>query len=242
MLHSCANRTVRKYLHVFQTWKTRTRAKGLEPIPGRPHLFALNLQYLGEETNSKKTIISAGNAMSWVHVSACMTSSSTWPFVRATLEGLQRLLAKPTVKKEPVTVYMLQVIVKDANKSGSLMDLLWLAIACPLAICNLLWFSELICLRPCNFVISQEVMKIRILQNKKDKLRKGDELVITRTRNHTYPVAMTESYMSRTGMSWNDQRYLFLPIQRTKKSKNLKQSRKISCTCQRELFKKNIST
>ena len=76
--------------------------------------------------------------MSWVHVSACMTSSSTWPFVRATLEGLQRLLAKPTVKKKLVTVYMLEVIVKDTDKSGSLMDLLWLAMACPLAIFNLL--------------------------------------------------------------------------------------------------------
>ena len=138
ILHSCANRTVIKYLHVFQTWKTRARAKGLEPIPGRPHLFALYLQYLGEDTNSKKTVVSAGNVMSWVHVSACMTSSSTWPFVRATLEGLQRLLAKPTVKKKLVTVYMLEVIVKDTDKSGSLMDLLWLAMACPLAIFNLL--------------------------------------------------------------------------------------------------------
>ena len=118
--------------------KTRARAKGLELIPGRPHLFALYLQYLGEETNSKKTVISAGNAMSWLHVSACMTSSSTWPFVRATLEGLQRFLAKPIVKKELVTVYMLEVIVKDADKSGSLMDLLWLAMVCPLAISNFL--------------------------------------------------------------------------------------------------------
>ena len=65
------------------------------------------------------------------------------------------------------------------------------------------------------------------------KLRQGDELVIARTRNHTCLVAITESYMSKTGMSWSDQRYLFLPIQRTKKGKNLKQSGKISCTCQR---------
>ena len=115
ILHNRANRTVIKYLHAFQRWKTWARANGLEPIPGRPHLFVLYLQYLGEETNSKKIVVSAGNAVSWVHVSACMTFSSTWPFVRATLEGLQGLLAKPTVKKEPVTV---EVIVK----SGSLWD------------------------------------------------------------------------------------------------------------------------
>ena len=33
-----------------------------------------------------------------------------------------------SVKKELVTVYMLEVIVKDVDKSSSLMDLLWLAI------------------------------------------------------------------------------------------------------------------
>ena len=79
------------------------------------------------------------------------------------------MLAKPTVKKELVTVYMLEVLVKDTDKSGSLMDLLWLAMACPLAISNFLWFSELICLRSCDFEISQEIMKIRILQSKTDQ-------------------------------------------------------------------------
>ena len=64
---------------------------------------------------------------------------------------------------------------------------------------------------------------------------------MTRTGNHTCPVAMTESYMSRTGMSWNDQRYLFLPIQRTTKGKNLKQSGK-SVVRARETCLKNIST
>ena len=45
------------------------------------------------------------------------------PFVKATLEGMQRSLAKSTIKKEPVTMNMLEAIVKDADKSGSLTDL-----------------------------------------------------------------------------------------------------------------------
>ena len=59
--------------------------------------------------------------------------------------------------------------------------------------------------RPCNFEISHEMMKIRILQSKTDQLRKGDELVIARTGNHTWPVSMMERYMNRTGMSWDNQ-------------------------------------
>jgi len=53
----------------------------------------------------------------WSHSSTCD------PFVKATQEGMQRLLARPVVKKEPATVEMLEAIVNDADKSGSLSDL-----------------------------------------------------------------------------------------------------------------------
>ena len=240
ILHSCADSTVTKYLRAFRRWKIWASSKGLESVPAKPHLFALYLQHLSEETNFKATVEEACNAVSWVHASAGLSSPSVDPFVKATLAGLQQSLAKPTVKKEPVTVDMLEAIVKDADKSGSLMDLR-LATACLLAFSVFLRFSELICLRPCDFEISQEMMKIKILQSKTDQLRQGDELVIARTANCTCPVSMLERYMRRTRMSQDDQRYLFHPIQRTKNGEGLRQSGKISYTCLRELFKKKVA-
>ena len=237
ILRSRADSTVIKYLRAFRRWKTWASSKGLEPVPAKPHLFALYLQHLGEETKSKATVEEACNAVSWVHASAGLSSPSVDPFVKATLEGLQRSLAKPVVKKEPVTVDMLEAIVKDVDKSGTLMDL-WLATACLLAFSGFLRFSELIFLRPCDFEVSREMMKIKIIQSKTDQLRQGDELVIARTGNPTCPVAMLEIYMNRTGMSWEEQRYLFRPIQRTKNGESLRQSGKISYTCLRDLFKK----
>ena len=225
ILSSRANSTVTKYLRAFRRWKTWAGSKGLEAVPAKPHLFALYLQHLGEETNSKASVEEACNAVSWLHTTAGLSSPSCHPFVKATLEGLQRSLAKPTIKKEPVTVNMLEAIVKDADKSGSLSDLR-LATACLLAFSGFLRFNELICLRPCDFKILQEMMKIKILQSKTDQLRQGDELVIARTGNLTCPVAMLERYMDRTGMSLDDQRYLFRPIQRTKKGEVLRQSGK----------------
>ena len=240
ILRSRADSTVIKYLRAFRRWKTWASSKGLEPVPAKPHLFALYLQHLGEETKSKATVEEACNAVSWVHASAGLSSPSVDPFVKATLEGLQRSLAKPVVKKEPVTVDMLEAIVKDVDKSGTLMDLR-LATACLLAFSGFLRFSELICLRPCDFEVSREMMKIKIIQSKTDQLRQGDELVIARTGNPTCPVAMLERYMNRTGMSWEEQRYLFRPIQRTKNGESLRQSGKISYTCLRDLFKKKIA-
>ena len=70
--------------------------------------------------------------MSWVHSSAGLTSSMADPFARATLEGLQRSLAKPVTKKEPVSIEILGAIVEDAERSGSLSDLR-LATACLLS-------------------------------------------------------------------------------------------------------------
>ena len=169
ILASRTNSTVTKYLRSFRQWKTWAGAKGLEAVPAKPHLFALYLQHLSEESNSKASVEEACNAVSWVHTTAGLSSLSCDPFVKATLEGLQRSLTKPTVKKEPVTVDMLEAIVKDADKSGSLIDLR-LATACLLAFSGFLRFNELICLRPCDFEISQEMMKIKILKSKTDQL------------------------------------------------------------------------
>ena len=44
-------------------------------------------------------------------------------FAKVTQEGLQRLLAKPVIKKELITVETLEAIVQDAEGSGTLADL-----------------------------------------------------------------------------------------------------------------------
>jgi len=43
---------------------------------------------------------------------------SAHPFVKAILESLQKTLAKPVVKKEPMKVEILKAIVKDAEGSN----------------------------------------------------------------------------------------------------------------------------
>ena len=90
--------------------------------------------------------------MSWIHSSAGLTPPLADPFVKATMEGMQQSLAKPVVKKEPITVETLEAIVLDAEGSGTLADLR-LATACLLGFSGFLRFSELINLRPCNFKI-----------------------------------------------------------------------------------------
>ena len=64
--------------------------------------------------------------------------------------------------------------------------------------------------------------------------------MIARTRSSTYPVALLESYIKQTGMSWDDHRFLFQPIQKTKKGDMLRGSGQISYSCLRDLFWKKL--
>ena len=144
------------------------------------------------------------------------------------------------VKKEPITVKILEAIVQDAEGSGTLTDLC-LATAYLLGFSRFLRFSELINLRPCDFKIAEEMMTIKIRHGKTDQWRQGDEVVVARTANKTCQVAMLEHYMQVTGMSWEDELFLFRPIQANKNGQTLRKSGKISYSCLRKAFKKKIS-
>ena len=240
ILHSRADNTVTKYLRAFRRWKTWATSHKLQPLPAKAHQFVLYLQHLAEESKSRSAIEEACNSVSWIHSTAGMIPPMSDPFVKATLEGLQRSLAKPVVKKEPISVAMLEAIVQDAVESDSLSDLR-LATACLLSFSGFLHFSELINLRPCDFTFSDEMMKIRIVSSKTDQFRQGDELVVARTNTQTCPVAMLERYLCRTGTLRDDERPLFRPIQKTKRCEKLRESGRITYSCMRS-FPEEVGT
>ena len=146
VLCSRADSTVKKYLGAFRRWKAWAMERRIAVIPVKDHHWALYLQYIADSSQSRSAVEEACNAIAWVHSTAGLLSPTTSPFVRATLEGLQRLLAKPTVKKSPITPAMLDEMVKDTAKSRSLADLR-LVTACLLAYAGFLRFNELINVR-----------------------------------------------------------------------------------------------
>ena len=85
-------------------------------------------------------------------------------------------------------------------------------------------------------------MVIKLHISKTDQLRKGDEVIIARSGGVTCPVTKLECYMQRTGMSWQDQRYLFRAICHSKAGEKLRESGSISYSCLREQFKKKLAS
>ena len=176
-----------------------------------------------------------------MHSSAGLASPSSHPFVKSTLQGLQRSYAKPVVKKEPLTVEMLEKIVDNADQSGSLCGLR-LATACLLSYAGFLRFDELIHLRPVEISFSKDMITMKIPRSKGDQLRQGDEVLIARTGSRICPVAMLEQYMTRTATPREDQRFLFRPIQRSKNGEELRGTGQISYSCLWDLFRKKLAT
>ena len=123
ILHSRADSTVRKYLGAFKRWKSWASERQIASMPAKDHHVALYIQFLADSTKSRSAIEEACNPIAWVHSMAGLSSPTVSPFVKATLEGLQKLLAKLTVKKAPVTPVMLEEMVRDTRKSQTLSDL-----------------------------------------------------------------------------------------------------------------------
>lgn len=94
----------------------------------------------------KSAVEDAVNIVSWAHQTAGVPSPTESAFVKLLVQGLQRKLTKPTVKKLPVTVAMLEAIVDNTEQSGSLADL-YLATACIIGYAAFLCFNELVHIR-----------------------------------------------------------------------------------------------
>ena len=236
LFHGRANSTITKYGHAFQRWKAWAQARSevkLLPV-GEVH-FALYLQHLGEKAQSWSAVQDAVNAVSWVHQLAGFEPIAQSPFVQATVSGLKRSLAKPKVKKEPVTVAMLATLVDSLGQSPTLSDVR-LASSCLLAFAAFLRFDELAKLRCCDVKISEASMAVHITSSKTDQYRQGDSVVVTRTGTKTCPVAMMEKYYAMGSLSHSSSLPLFRGITHTRSGERLRPSGSLSYTRMRELF------
>ena len=66
-------------------------------------------------------------------------------------------------------------------------------------------------------VVEAEMMTIKMTLSKTDQLRQRDAVVVVRSGSITCPVTMLEKYLARTAMAADDRKFLFRPIQSTKK-------------------------
>ena len=238
---SRADSTVKKYLRAYQRWRVWTgRHSEISVYPIKDAHFALYLQHLAETSKSRATVEEAVNAIAWVQQLADHQPVSSSPFIRSVLSGLQRQLARPKVRKEPVTVGMLRDMVDSLGLSPKLSDIRLVAAAL-LAFSAFLRFDELSKLRCCDLSFADAVLSVHVSSSKTDQFRQGDTVVIARTGNITCPVAMLERYITAAEISLSSDLLLFRGVVNTAKGERLRPSGGLSYTRMRELFLAKLS-
>ena len=236
VLCSRADSTVIKYLNAFRRWKEWADTKSeVSVFPIQVAHFALYLQHVGQSTQSKSAAQEAVNAVGWVNRLSGELPIGASPFIQATLAGLQRQLARPKVRKEPVTPEMLAVLVDSLGSSPSLTEVRLAAMAL-LSFAAFLRYDELVKLRCCDLDFSEERLAVKIRSSKTDQFRQGDTVLVARTRSGTCPVAMVERYVSMASISLSSDLQLFRGIVHTKAGERLRASGSLSYTRVRELF------
>ena len=241
VLRSRADSTTKKYMAAFQRWRAWAEPRQeIRVYPVDEAHFALYLQHVGESTQAKSAVEEAVNAVGWIHQLSGIPPISGSSFVRATMDGLRRKLAKPKVKKEPVTLDMLSALVRRLTPTSSLADVR-LAASSLLAYAAFLRYDELAKLRCCDISITAESMSVHITSSKTDQYRQGDSVLIVRTSSATCPVAMMERYFRLGGMESSSKRKLFRGIVHTKSGERLRAAGGLSYTRMRELFLQKIA-
>ena len=228
VLASRAPSTSSKYFSSYNRWRPWAREHGLTVFPASPFHFAFYLRHLMTGAKTASPLESAVHSITWFHQLGGEPSPSDHPLVKSTLAGAQRVLARQTIKKEPIAVSQLeQLVASKAHSMASLYNIRSVVI-CLLAFAAFLRFDELAKLVRSDVRIEDDMLKLFIQSSKTDQYRDGAWIVVASSRRATCPVAMMIRYLDRAGLSCDSP--LFCQLSKTKsgykpRSKGLSYSR-----------------
>ena len=97
----------------FKRWKRWASSIGISHMPANPYQVALYLQCLLNEARSPSPIRVEVYIIDWATQLAGLPKAGDDPLVIGLVHASHRVLAKPTVKKEPFTSGMLKALVKS---------------------------------------------------------------------------------------------------------------------------------
>ena len=116
------------------------------------------------------------------------------------LEAAKREVAKPVVKKEPVTPEMISSICnRFAGPSANLSDLR-LAAICVTAYSAFLRYNELASLRYCDVSFCDTFVKIYVFKRKTDVYRDGAHVLLAKSDSFSCPFHLLNRYVSAANL------------------------------------------
>ena len=211
---SRAESTVTKYSRAFVKWEEWCKQNNISPMKAKQDDLARYFVKLYNDKKPYSTIENAFYAMKWKFDCnpEILHNPCDLKFLKLLIDGFKRILAKPTVQKEPITTDMLSKIVSKFGNCDKLMHIRMCAIFL-ISFAGFFRNEELINLRLCDVELSPSHVKFFVSKSKTDQYREGSWVVIASTGNDTCPVAMLSKYLSLAGLEdLNSDDCLFKPL------------------------------
>ena len=238
VLRSRAPSTVKKYSGAYLRWERWARGiPEVKCLPASPLHVALYLNFLVQKSATATPVQEAVSALSWAHQLAVVDDPTGHPLVQHTLAGAKRILAQPTVKKEPISAEILDRLVDRFGGESALLPDIRTITFCLLGFAGFLRFDELSKLKDSDIFLFEDHVELFIEASKTDQFRDGARVVVARTGSRNCPVAMLERYLQMAQISVLEPsgNCLFRGLVKTKGGYRLRASGGVSYTRVREL-------
>lgn len=137
------------------------------------------------------------HSIAWVHRLAGLQSSPTdHPLVKGTMEGAKRMLARPTKRKEILSIEVVERITDAYSCNVSLAVIRFLFILL-VGYAGFFGIDEILSLRLIDISIFIDHMSVFIPKRKNDQFREGHMSLIARSNKPTCPVCITEKILEQ---------------------------------------------
>ena len=197
-----ASATVKAYESAFGRWSIWAAEPDFEALPATPVAISLYLLELMEASSSSSTITKAVAAIKWAHEKACL-SSPLDAMVKQIVTAAKRELARPPVRKQPLSKEMVAQVVGKLTESDNCMDLRS-AVMFALGFAGFMRWDDMqrVCVGDISF--RKDHMEVRLAKRKNDQLRQGSTILIGRQPGDQGAMALCQKLISLAHLQEDD--------------------------------------
>ncbi|XP_076075708.1 integrase/recombinase xerD homolog, partial [Mytilus galloprovincialis] len=235
-----ATATNKKYDLYFEKFRKWCIQNYFSYLPASVSSVALFLGGLIQQKVSVSVLEAYFYSINWQHKISLNINPCLDDFLKLILEGGKRTLGKPLNKKEPITKDILLKLVRHYTVEKHNLLFLRTCVLCLLGFSGFLRFSELANIRMCDLDFQSNFLEIKIPKSKTDLYRRGNSVVIAKTRNELCPVFWLRKYIALAGIIEKSDEFLFTAINFMKISGEYKatnKSKSLSYTRCREILR-----
>ena len=198
--NSRADSTVTKYQGAWARWAEWADEQGVPSLPADPFHIALYLVKLLQDASSPAPIVAAVCSIKWQHDSHGWPNPCSNQVVANVQQAAKRVLAKPTLRKKPMTKVLLQSLSASLSTSSSLQDLQTLTLL-TVGFAGLLRWDDLSHIHVDEIEFRETYMAVFLEKRKNDQFRHGHWVLISRWSGELCPVKLTESLLEMGGQA-----------------------------------------